>query len=131
MSEAPGPLNFTMFLTLFGEKLTGEWEACQPLLGCGSRLGHLDGQIRAPVVYKCVSLPVGRKGSNWECTVPCQGTLACCIVSIHLHGFALLGIELVSSEPPHFQVLIPRMSFEMHLPALTRKVVARSTRIGE
>lgn len=24
MSEAPGPLNFTMFLTLFGEKLTGE-----------------------------------------------------------------------------------------------------------
>lgn len=23
MSEAPGPLNFTMFLTLFGEKLTG------------------------------------------------------------------------------------------------------------
>ena len=27
MSEAPGPLNFTMFLTLFGEKLTGE-------LGC-------------------------------------------------------------------------------------------------
>ena len=24
MSEAPGPLNFTMFLTLFGEKLTGK-----------------------------------------------------------------------------------------------------------
>ena len=24
MNEAPGPLNFTMFLTLFGEKLTGE-----------------------------------------------------------------------------------------------------------
>lgn len=24
MGEAPGPLNFTMFLTLFGEKLTGE-----------------------------------------------------------------------------------------------------------
>ena len=24
MSEAPGPLNFTMFLTLFGEKLNGE-----------------------------------------------------------------------------------------------------------
>ena len=23
MSEAPGPLNFTMFLTLFGEKLNG------------------------------------------------------------------------------------------------------------
>lgn len=23
MNEAPGPLNFTMFLTLFGEKLTG------------------------------------------------------------------------------------------------------------
>lgn len=23
MSEAPGQLNFTMFLTLFGEKLTG------------------------------------------------------------------------------------------------------------
>jgi len=27
MSEAPGPLNFTMFLTLFGEKLTGELSA--------------------------------------------------------------------------------------------------------
>ncbi len=25
MSQAPGPLNFTMFLTLFGEKLTGKW----------------------------------------------------------------------------------------------------------
>lgn len=25
MSEAPGPLNFTMFLTLFGEKLTGTY----------------------------------------------------------------------------------------------------------
>ena len=25
MSEAPGPLNFTMFLTLFGEKLNGIW----------------------------------------------------------------------------------------------------------
>ena len=25
MSEAPGPLNFTMFLTLFGEKLTGQF----------------------------------------------------------------------------------------------------------
>ena len=25
MSEAPGPLNFTMFLTLFGEKLTGRF----------------------------------------------------------------------------------------------------------
>ncbi len=24
MKEAPGPLNFTMFLTLFGEKLTGK-----------------------------------------------------------------------------------------------------------
>lgn len=23
ISEAPGPINFTMFLTLFGEKLTG------------------------------------------------------------------------------------------------------------
>ena len=23
LSEAPGPLNFTMFLTLFGEKLNG------------------------------------------------------------------------------------------------------------
>lgn len=27
MSEAPGPLNFTMFLTLFGEKLTGKGKA--------------------------------------------------------------------------------------------------------
>ncbi len=25
MKEAPGPLNFTMFLTLFGEKLTGKF----------------------------------------------------------------------------------------------------------
>lgn len=23
MAEAPGPINFTMFLTMFGEKLTG------------------------------------------------------------------------------------------------------------
>ena len=28
MSEAPGPLNFTMFLTLFGEKLTGNACMC-------------------------------------------------------------------------------------------------------
>lgn len=26
MNEAPGPINFTMFLTLFGERLQGEWE---------------------------------------------------------------------------------------------------------
>lgn len=28
MNEAPGPLNFTMFLTLFGEKLTGNLFSC-------------------------------------------------------------------------------------------------------
>lgn len=25
MNEAPGPINFTMFLTLFGEKLQGKF----------------------------------------------------------------------------------------------------------
>jgi hypothetical protein len=28
ISEAPGPVNFTMFLTLFGEKLTGRLYLC-------------------------------------------------------------------------------------------------------
>lgn len=40
MSEAPGPLNFTMFLTLFGEKLTGQPRGCQKLL---LRQGLLNG----------------------------------------------------------------------------------------
>jgi len=34
MSEAPGPLNFTMFLTLFGEKLTGKWPQDMVLTLC-------------------------------------------------------------------------------------------------
>ena len=50
MSEAPGPLNFTMFLTLFGEKLTGEWEWCQALVGWRNGLGCFDGYRSAPVV---------------------------------------------------------------------------------
>ncbi len=33
MNEAPGPINFTMFLTLFGERLQGEFKQllCVPL----------------------------------------------------------------------------------------------------
>ena len=34
MSEAPGPLNFTMFLTLFGEKLTGRCFSLLARFGC-------------------------------------------------------------------------------------------------
>ena len=34
MSEAPGPLNFTMFLTLFGEKLNGVCVLCCVVLCC-------------------------------------------------------------------------------------------------
>ena len=34
MSEAPGPLNFTMFLTLFGEKLNGVCVCCVCVVLC-------------------------------------------------------------------------------------------------
>lgn len=33
LKEAPGPINFTVFLTMFGEKLKGELTVCVPRLG--------------------------------------------------------------------------------------------------
>ena len=36
MSEAPGPLNFTMFLTLFGEKLTGQLRGAKVVAKAGA-----------------------------------------------------------------------------------------------
>lgn len=30
MKEASGPINFTVFLTMFGEKLKGEWSVLDP-----------------------------------------------------------------------------------------------------
>lgn len=40
VKEAPGPINFTVFLTMFGEKLKGERGSLGPegRLGAGSKL---------------------------------------------------------------------------------------------
>ena len=69
MSEAPGPLNFTMFLTLFGEKLTGESSACvvgstlgcnNTPLGCKARHRHL----MCIAVYCFLALVYKRTGTQ-------------------------------------------------------------------
>lgn len=41
VKEAPGPINFTVFLTMFGEKLKGERASPRPKEGRGTGRGEL------------------------------------------------------------------------------------------
>lgn len=50
MSEAPGPINFTMFLTMFGEKLNGTDPAAAILRACRT-VGAVRRFDAAPLTY--------------------------------------------------------------------------------
>lgn len=47
IAEAPGSINFTMFLTLFADKMTGTDPEAEILQAfeCFDRSGHIDGDV--------------------------------------------------------------------------------------
>ena len=59
LKEATGPINFTMFLNLFGEKLHGEnlrATSLNPLLGPKQRMMFYQGSRGIPASWESVSL---------------------------------------------------------------------------
>jgi len=61
MTEAPGPINFTMFLTMFGEKLNGTDPeevirnafACFDEEGTGKKIVSSNPSMQHNFCYKC------------------------------------------------------------------------------
>ena len=41
IKEAPGPINFTVFLTMFGEKLKGKFDNCADFYLCSDIIGFM------------------------------------------------------------------------------------------
>ncbi len=58
MNEAPGPINFTMFLTMFGEKLNGTdpEDVIRNAFACFDEEGT--GELRFSIHYECPLYPV-------------------------------------------------------------------------
>lgn len=74
MSEAPGPINFTMFLTMFGEKLNGTdpEDVIRNAFACfdeeasgGQPPGGLDGAGAEPLTWAppCMHVGLGHAGA--------------------------------------------------------------------
>jgi hypothetical protein len=133
MSEAPGPLNFTMFLTLFGEKLTGELSlSLSPFRSCAHTHTHHEqtpthkgpGRRGGRASSHCplIRNAAGLAKDIWHATYPTS-----------FFGLAFYGVcsENMIALSPCIQARTLRMSFEMPSPVSTRKELGRFTKIGE
>lgn len=58
MNEAPGPINFTMFLTMFGEKLNGTdpEDVIRNAFACFDEEGT--GELKFSIHFECALYPV-------------------------------------------------------------------------
>lgn len=76
IKEAPGPINFTVFLTMFGEKLKGKWPICGMCTGLLKRKCHMLVFVCAQVtvfIFESEKEPEARVGKLYcseTCPVP-------------------------------------------------------------
>lgn len=66
MNEAPGPINFTMFLTMFGEKLNGTdpEDVIRNAFGCFDEEGTGKSELFQPIYW--ISTPMTMFERPWD-----------------------------------------------------------------